>query len=87
MITDPHEALAEQNQVVAALVGLAALGRAVRALAAGARHPTPRAADRSRACGSATCPARCPARRAPSYPRRSASAKPSCGCSPHTRCT
>jgi|SoiMethySBSTD1v2_1073268.scaffolds.fasta_scaffold651061_2 hypothetical protein len=45
MITDPHEALAEQNQVVAALVGLAALGRAVRALAAGARHPTPRAAD------------------------------------------
>jgi hypothetical protein len=41
MITDPREALAEQNQVVTALVGLAALGRCVRALAAGTRCPAP----------------------------------------------
>jgi hypothetical protein len=45
VITDPHEALAEQNQVVMAFVGLAALGCAVRALSAGPRHPTPRDAD------------------------------------------
>ena len=45
MITDPREALAEQNQVVTAFVGLAALGRAVRALSAGPRHPAPRQAD------------------------------------------
>jgi hypothetical protein len=41
VITDAREALAEQNQVVTALVGLAALGRSVRALAAGARNPAP----------------------------------------------
>jgi hypothetical protein len=41
MITDPREALADQNPVVTGLVGLAALGRAVRALAAGAGPPAP----------------------------------------------
>ena len=41
MITDPREALHEQNQVVTALVGLAALGRSVRALTTGARNPAP----------------------------------------------
>jgi hypothetical protein len=45
VITDPREALAEQNQVVTAFVGLAALGRAVRALSAGPRHLAPRDAD------------------------------------------
>jgi hypothetical protein len=41
MITDPREALADQNQVVTGLVGLAALGQAVRALAEGAGPPAP----------------------------------------------
>lgn len=45
MLTDPRAALADQNEVVIALAGLAGLGRVVRELAVSRGQPTDRAAD------------------------------------------
>lgn len=45
MLTDPRAALADQNEVVVALTGLAGLARVVRGLAAAPRCATDQAAD------------------------------------------
>lgn len=47
MLTDPHEAFAEQSSFISGLVGLAGLAEVVRALAAddSRRVTTPREAD------------------------------------------
>jgi hypothetical protein len=46
MLTDPQDALAEQNTVAAALTGIVGMARTVRALAAaGPTDPTPHEAD------------------------------------------